>query len=141
MKNVELVKQYREYFKQKEIPAALGLVADDAIWNTDNAGGSWSGVHKGKEAILQHLKNIGKECQLIAWHTHSIFPYNNIQVIEVAYLKFKFLATGEVYESDVVCFFDIEDEKITRYKVYEDEQKLVACYQRVLDAQKHNLSN
>ncbi|WP_108652645.1 nuclear transport factor 2 family protein [Dongshaea marina] len=136
MNHVEIIKQYREYFKQKNIQGALELVSDDAIWHTDNAGGGWSGTHEGKEAILQHLKNIGKECQLTSWETRSIFPYNEKQVIETAYLKFKFLATGEEYESDAVCFFNIEEGKITRYKIYEDEQKLIDCYQRVLSAQK-----
>ncbi|MEN8616467.1 nuclear transport factor 2 family protein [Shewanella baltica] len=140
MNNIDLVKQYRCLFSKRDITAALELVADDAIWQTDNAGGGWSGTHVGKSSILRHLKNIGKECKLLSWETRSIFPHNAKQIIEIAYLKFEFIATGEIYESDAICIFDIEVEKITRYKIYEDEQKLTACYQRTLPSLSTNIN-
>lgn len=130
--NAALITSYRHFLKNKHYENAIALIADKAIWESDNAGGSWSGKHKGKAEILNHFKCITQETQLISWESKSIFPYCKNTVVETAYLKFKFLKTGEIYESDAVCLYEIENEQIVHYKIYEDEQKLINCYQRVL---------
>ena len=105
---------------------AFAHMADEVSWFIPGRfPGVSTGLHKGKQAILDHMAGGGGPAQLfpggLKAKEYRVFADGSTVVVEVTYHATG--ANGRSYENDYCFVFELEGNRIRRVREYFDTQK------------------
>lgn len=128
---LKTIKDFLNHQKNGDLSAALDLIDNNAEWYSDSINGAWSGSHLGKEAIVEHFKNIKKDVsQFNKTPIDLVASENTNFVYEYGKLKVVFAHNGETFETYIVSVYKVENQKIVSYRVLEDSHTLYEVYNK-----------
>jgi ketosteroid isomerase-like protein len=131
--NLEIIKDFLNHQKNGELNAALDLIDNNAQWHSDSINGAWSGSHFGKEAIIEHFKNIKKDVSQFTKTSIDLVASENTNfVYEYGKLRVVFAHNGETFETYIISVYEVENQKIISYRVLEDSHTLYQVYNKKL---------
>ena len=139
MNNIDIVNKFQNLLSKKDLDEALGLVAEKAIWHSDEIGAPWSGIHHGKNDIKAHFDSISGTTKYFKRH-HQDFIQADDLVIEIGSLSCTLNKTGEPFSTEYVCLWKVVDHEIVSYRIFEDSLKLHLAYYKKNDTKKHGLT-
>ncbi len=125
--NLDLIKKFQNHMACGEHDQAFDLIADDAVWHSDEIGAPWSGIHKGIDVIKRHFQNISGTTQEFKRHTEQFIEGGGL-VIELGGLSCILNKTGLPFKTDYVCLYGLEGNKISSYRIFEDSLRLYNAY-------------
>jgi len=127
MKGIELVKKFQLLTSQNKQQEAFELIAQDAVWHSDNIGAPWSGTHYGKENIVKHFSSIKGTTTRFMRKTNQFIEQGDL-VVELGSLSCILTKTGKPFDTEYICLYRYKDGKITSYTIFEDSLKLYRAY-------------
>ncbi|MBK2296926.1 nuclear transport factor 2 family protein [Francisella philomiragia] len=127
--NLEIIQNFIEYQQNGNLDAALNLIDDNAEWHSDSINGAWSGSHLGKQAIIEHFKNIKKDVSQFNKTSIDLTASENTNLVyEYGKLKVIFSHNNQIFETYIVSIYEIKNQKILNYRVLEDSHTLYQIY-------------
>ena len=125
--NIEIIQQFQNLISNEDKSAAYQLIADDALWHSDEIGAPWSGIHQGKQAIKQHFSNISGITKDFKRFKQEFIEKDSL-VIEIGSLSCILNKTEKPFATEYVCLWRLQDGKIQSYRIFEDSLKLYKAY-------------
>ncbi|MBY7734456.1 nuclear transport factor 2 family protein [Francisella philomiragia] len=127
--NLEIIQNFLEYQRNGNLDAALNLIDDNAEWHSDSINGAWSGSHFGKQAIIEHFKNIKKNVSEFSKTSIDLTASENTNLVyEYGKLKVIFSHNNQIFETYIVSIYEVKNQKILNYRVLEDSHTLYQIY-------------
>lgn len=127
MSAMKVITEFRELMGKGDREKAFELIDKDAIWNSDEIGAPWSGIHKGITAITKHFEAVSGTTKQFKRNIDQLFEKENL-VIEIGSLSCILNKTNKPFETEYVCVYKVNNGKITYYRIYEDSLKLYKAY-------------
>ena len=129
--NLTIVQKFLQHQKNGQTENMLTLISDDAMWHSDSIDAPWSGVHRGKEAIIKHFMNIRASVSSFKKTQYDLVASNSTHfVYEYAYLECKFQRNGVFFATHLISIYEIKNNKINSYRVLEDSNTLYQTYHK-----------
>jgi uncharacterized protein len=120
--SVDLVKRVYEAFGRGDVPAALGAFTDDIEWY-EAEGMPYGGLHRGGEAVMQHvLGPITHDVEGFAVIPEEFVGTGGTVAAIVRYTGTG-KATGKALDLPAVHLWDIRAGKLARFRQFIDTAK------------------
>jgi hypothetical protein len=120
--SVEIVKGVYASFAQGDVPAVLGVFADDIEWH-EAEGMPYGGVYRGGDAVVQNVFGpISTDVEGFAVTPEEFVGSGDTVAVVVRYTGTG-KATGKTLDVPVVHVMDVRDGKITRFRQFIDTVK------------------
>jgi uncharacterized protein len=120
--SVEVVKRVYAAFAEGDVPAVLGVFADDIEWH-EAEGMPYGGVHRGGEAVAQNVFGpISEDVEGFAVTPEEFMAAGDTVAVVVSYTGTG-KATGKPLDLPVVHVWDIQDGKAVRFRQFADTVK------------------
>jgi ketosteroid isomerase-like protein len=125
--NIKIIQDFQNLISNEDQSNAYRLIADDALWHSDEIDAPWSGVHKGIEEIKKHFSAISGTTKNFKRFDQNFIEDKGL-VIEIGSLSCLLNKTGQPFSTDYVCLWQVLDGKIMSYRIFEDSLKLYKAY-------------
>ena len=124
--NSVVMRQIFEDFGKGNIPAVLGAMDANIVWEEPNATGHpWGGTHNGPTGVLNGVFiPIGTNFEKFAVEADELIDYGN-RVFAVGNIDGKARNTGKTFKMPFTFIVTFEDSKITRFQVYENAAMII----------------
>jgi ketosteroid isomerase-like protein len=120
--SVEVVKRAYAAFAEGDVPAVLGVFADDIEWH-EAEGMPYGGVYRGGEAVAQNVFGpISQDVEGFAVTPEEFMASGDTVAVVVSYTGTG-KATGTPLDLPVVHIWDIQDGKAVRFRQFADTVK------------------
>jgi ketosteroid isomerase-like protein len=120
--NLEVIKGAYAAFAEGDVPAVLGVFADDIEWH-EAAGMPYGGVYRGGEAVVQNVFGpISQDVEGFALAPEEFMSAGDTVAAVVRYTGTG-KATGKPLDLPVVHVWDIQDGKVVRFRQFADTVK------------------
>jgi Ketosteroid isomerase-related protein len=120
--SVEIVKRAYAAFAEGDVPAVLGMFADDIEWH-EAEGMPYGGVYRGGEAVVQNVFGpISQDVEGFALTPEEFMAAGDTVAVVVS-LTGTGKATGKPLDLPVVHVWDIQDGKAVRFRQFADTVK------------------
>ena len=120
--SVEVVKRAYAAFAEGDVPAVLGVFADDIEWH-EAEGMPYGGVYRGGEAVAQNVFGpISQDVEGFAVIPEEFMASGDTVAVVVSYTGTG-KATGKPLDLPVVHVWDIRDGKAVRFRQFADTVK------------------
>ena len=120
--SVEVVKRAYAAFAEGDVPAVLGMFADDIEWH-EAEGMPYGGVYRGGEAVLQNVFGpISQDVEGFAVTPEEFMATGDTVAVVVSYTGTG-KATGKPLDLPIVHVWDIQDGKAVRFRQFADTVK------------------
>ena len=125
--NINIIKHFQNLLKNEDKSEAYHLIAENAVWHSDEIEAPWSGIHKGIEAIKKHFSNISGTTKDFKRFSQEFIEKNDL-VVEIGSLSCILNKTQKPFATEYVCLWRIRHGKIQSYRIFEDSLKLYKAY-------------
>ena len=119
--NTTIVQNIYNAFRAKDISAVLQYQSSDAEWSVAGPADKipWARVKKGPDGVADFLRILG---QLLIPHVFEITDYlaQGDKVIALGHQSGVVRPTNKPYAFDFVHVWELQNRKITRFRVYYD---------------------
>ena len=120
--SVEVVKRAYAAFAEGDVPAVLGVFADDIEWHEAD-GMPYGGVYRGGEAVAQNVFGpISQDVEGFAVTPEEFMAAGDTVAVVVSYTGTG-KATGKPLDLPVVHVWNIQDGKAVRFRQFADTVK------------------
>ena len=120
--NLEVIKGAYAAFAEGDVPAVLGVFADDIEWH-EAAGMPYGGVYRGGEAVVQNVFGpISQDVEGFALTPEEFMSAGDTVAAVVRYTGTG-KVTGKPLDLPVVHVWDIQDGKVVRFRQFADTVK------------------
>lgn len=126
-KKIDIIIEFQHLMGEGNFDAAFQLIDSEAIWHSDEIGAPWSGVHHGIDKIKQHFQNISGTTKNFKRETKEFIEHGDL-VIELGGLSCILNKTGLPFETEYVCLYQVINNKISSYRIFEDSLYLYNAY-------------
>lgn len=125
--NVEIIQAAYEAFADGDIPAVLGMLAEDVVW-IEAEGGPYGGTFIGREAVLDNVfMKLGGE-----WKGYAAVPHEFIAqgetVVALGEYSGTYKATGKSFKAPFAHVWRFRDGLVSSFQQHTD----TAMHQRPL---------
>ncbi|HWJ30126.1 MAG TPA: nuclear transport factor 2 family protein [Flavisolibacter sp.] len=119
--NTTIIQKIYAAFKTKDLPSILELQAEDTEWSVAGPANKipWAAPRYGHEGVTDFLRVLGG---LLVPEVFEIkdFLENGGTVVATGYQKGYVRPTGIPYEFDFVHLWELQQGKVTKFRVYYD---------------------
>lgn len=120
--NLEVIEGAYAAFAEGDVPAVLGVFADDIEWH-EAEGMPYGGVYRGGEAVVQNVFGpISQDVEGFALAPEEFMSAGDTVAAVVRYTGTG-KATGKPLDLPVVHVWDIQDGKVVRFRQFADTVK------------------
>lgn len=120
--NLEVIKGAYAAFAEGDVPAVLGVFADDIEWH-EAEGMPYGGVYRGGEAVVQNVFGpISQDVEGFALTPEELMSAGDTVAAVVRYTGTG-KVTGKPLDLPVVHVWDIQDGKVVRFRQFADTVK------------------
>jgi steroid delta-isomerase-like uncharacterized protein len=132
--NVQVVQKMFEGFGQRDLPAVLDTLAEDAYWQSPVTRAvskqiSWARPRHGREQVATFFKELFEKVQPERLEPLQ-FTAQDDRVIVEGKNRGTVKSTGKNYEHDWVMVFTLVDGKILKFKHYYDTADILVAFQK-----------
>lgn len=125
---VELVQRYLTAFGQNNIQQALDCIHENAVWHIDgDAMVKTVGIIQGHAAIKKWLEGFSQAFKPLNFSIKKMMSAEET-VLVIGRFRHLVLKTNTVVDSDYVIKFELKDDKIIHYQIFEDSLLLSAVH-------------
>ena len=129
--NVKLIRQMFAAFDRGDIPAVLGMVAEDADWQSPVTGAvsseiPWARLRRGKGEVAAFFGELNEQMQVEKMETGAYTAQGDRVVVE-GKNRGMVRATGRSYQHDWVMIFTLRQCQIVRMRHYYDTADILAA--------------
>lgn len=122
--NLEIVKETYANFLQGNIPAILDTLSDNIEWELPaSAHVSFSGVFKGKDAVLNFFKNVGNDNEFSEFAVDT-YVSDGDNVVALGHLSAIAKNTGKASTNKWAHVWQIKEGKVIRHYEYADTAEI-----------------
>ena len=130
--NVQVVQKLFAAFGQGDIPAALGILAEDVDWQspvtrTSPREISWAKPRHGRAEVAKFFTELSEKMQIARMDTWDYTAQGDRVVVE-GKNQGTARSTGRIYEHDWVMVFTLRGGKIVRHRHYYDTADIVVAF-------------
>ena len=130
--NVDVVKRMFEAFGRGDIPAVLGILAEDVefqspVTRVEHVEVSWARPRRGREQVAQYFKELAEKVQPKPFEVLATIAQGDMVVVEGRNLGI-IKSTGRTYEHDWVMTFNLREGKIISCRHYYDTADVSAAF-------------
>jgi ketosteroid isomerase-like protein len=125
---VEVVRDLFEAFGRADLPAVIGLLADDVDWWVSGPPEivPHAGRRVGKDEVMGYFTAMeGVEFEEF---TQSEWIEGGENIVVLAHQRYRVKATGRPAEFDLAMVFTVRDGKVARFRSYEDTNATVSAF-------------
>jgi ketosteroid isomerase-like protein len=119
--NKRIIQKIYAAFKYRDIPSILELQSENADWSVAASTEKipWANPGRGHKGVANFLKTI-RDCLV-----HEVFVVQEYiespnKVVAIGYQAGYIKPTGDHYEYDFVHVWELEEGKVTKFRVYFD---------------------
>jgi ketosteroid isomerase-like protein len=129
--NVKLIQQMFAAFDRGDIPTVLGMVAEDADWQSPVTGAvskeiPWARLRRGKGEVGDFFRELNEQMQLERMETGAYTAQGDRVVVE-GRNRGTVRANGRPYGHDWVMVFTLRQGQIARMRHYYDTADVLAA--------------
>ncbi|MGB8509329.1 MAG: nuclear transport factor 2 family protein [Pyrinomonadaceae bacterium] len=126
--NTEVVRKLFEAFGSGDVPAMLGLIADDVKWTILGPSSvSYYGDRVGHEGVVEFLTQLGSNVEFEKFEPLE-FITSGDKVIVTGSERGRVRATGKIFDNDWAMIYILKDGLITSFRCYEDTAAVAEAY-------------
>lgn len=125
MSEREIVNRFVDSWDKRDISTMLSLLADDLDYRvTMPRSHPQYGQHEGntKEAFYEYLQRAAEDVEQISFEIYDVLE-SNARVAYVGHEAYRLRSIGKGSEHDFVWVFEIQGEKIIRFREFFDSAK------------------
>jgi uncharacterized protein len=128
--NVQVAQQAFEAFGRGDIPALLGLVSDDVVWDTMGPANviPWASRRQGPEQVGQFFSDLTGAVEFQQLQPREFIAQGD-RVVVLGHSDYTVRANGRPLEQDWVMVLKLRDGKVAEYQYFEDTAATVAALQ------------
>jgi ketosteroid isomerase-like protein len=120
--SVEVVRRAYAAFAEGDVPAVLGMFADDIEWH-EAEGMPYGGVYRGGEAVVQNVFGpLSQDVDGFALSPEEFMAAGDTVAVVVTYTGTG-KVSGKSLNLPVVHVWDIQDGKVVRFRQFADTVK------------------
>jgi ketosteroid isomerase-like protein len=120
--SIEVVKRAHAAFGEGDVPAVLGIFADDIEWH-EAEGMPYGGVYRGGEAVVQNVFGpLSQDVEDFALTPEEFMAAGGTVAVVLSYTGTG-KVTGKPLDLPVVHVWDIQDGKAVRFRQFADTVK------------------
>jgi len=129
--NVKLIEQMFAAFDRGDIPAVLGMVAEDADWQSPVTGAvsseiPWARLRRGRAEVADFFRELNELMQIEKMETGAYTAQGDRVVVEGTN-RGTVRATGRPYQHDWVMVLTMSHGQIARMRHYYDTADILAA--------------
>ena len=126
--NTDVVRQVYEAFDCGDIPAMLGMLADDVEFTLPGPPViPWAGTRHGRDGVAEFFSLLGENLEFKQFEPRE-FVSQGDTVVVVGYERSLVKPTGHTFEQEWAHVFTLRDGKIAKARFIEDTAaQVVAC--------------
>lgn len=130
--NTEIIKNIYTAFKAKDLPEIIKLQADDVEWSVAGPADKipWAATRQGHEGVKDFIQVLSRYLVPEIFTIHDYFE-NRDKVVALGYQKGHVGTTNVPYEFDFVHVWQLQNSKVTHFRVYYDTDYLVSVLKTV----------
>lgn len=124
--NIRIAQEGYAAFVRGDIAAVLGFYTPDAIFISNGPAGvtPWVGTYKGHDEMMQFFARLAESFEYESYTPEEyIAQGNKIAVVVRSVGTYK--PTGKRIESNTVHIWTMQDGKITRFEIFDDNSTLL----------------
>ena len=126
--NSEIVKKCYESFGKGDIPAVVGILADDIAWTDPGAPDiPYGGNCKGKPQVAEFFKNMAQACEYTRFEPQRYMESGD-QVVALGFFEGKARATGKMFQSDWAMVWTFKNGLVKSFQAYFDTHTIAKAY-------------
>lgn len=124
--NLSIIDNLYKAFAAGNIPAVLGMMDDNIVWNEAEGNAYADGnPYIGPDAVLNGVfARVGNDFESFKISDVKLHEMSNDQVLATLRYKAKLKENGATYDAQVAHHWKLEDGKITGFQQYVDTKKL-----------------
>lgn len=117
----EIIKKIYTAFNAKDLPTILELQAEDTEWSVAGPADKipWASPRHGHNGVADFLKVLGGLLVPEVFEVNEYFERGD-KVVTLGYQKGYVRTTNKPYEFDFVHVWELQQEKISKFRVYYD---------------------
>ncbi|HEX5155548.1 MAG TPA: nuclear transport factor 2 family protein [Parafilimonas sp.] len=122
--NLEIVQEGYANFLQGNIPALMDTLSDNIEWELPaSAHVNFSGVFKGKDAVMNFFRNVDNENTFSEFAVDS-YVANGNYVIALGHLTATAKSTGKISSNKWAHLWQLEEGKVVKHYEYADTAEI-----------------
>jgi hypothetical protein len=126
--NERMIRSVYEAFGRGDVPAILGMLADDVDWYDPGPPEvTHAGRYRGRDDVGRFFSKVGESLDIEAFQ-QTEFIAKGDRVIVLGSIRAKVKQTGLVYDSEFAMSWTLRDGRITKWQVYEDTARELAAH-------------
>ena len=128
--NTKIVQDAYAAFGRGDVPAILGVVADNVDWHAVVGVGPnvpTGGRRTGRAQVQEFFRQLGESVTFTRFEPRE-FVAERDKVVALGHYEGVAKKTGRTYKSDWVMVFTIADGKVVQFREYADVVAITAAY-------------
>lgn len=127
--NVQVVQDLYAAFGQGDVPALLGLLAEDVDWHFNGRsqdipfGGHW----QGRSEMMAFFRIVGETCEVLAFGPNEVITLGE-HVLALGHERVRVRATGREFETDWAHLFTVRQGQIVRLREFYDTAVMARAF-------------
>lgn len=123
--NERVVRELFDSLTRGDLPGVLDRLAEDIEWRIAGpAELGTAGVHRGRDAVAQLLRNMGGEAEFELFEPQDYFARGD-QVVVLGRERQRLKASGRVIHTDWAMVFTLAGGKVARFRNFVDTRQEV----------------
>ena len=127
--NVQIIQDLYAAFGRGDMPAILGLLAEDVDWHfvgqpTDVP---FAGYRKGHQEMIEFFTIVAQNCEVYEFGPHEVSSFGD-RVLSLGHERVGVKSTGKTFESDWVHLITVRNGKIVRLQEFYDTATMAAAF-------------
>ena len=126
---VQIIQDLYTAFGRGDMPAILGLLAEDVDWHFvgNPADVPFAGCRKGHQEMIEFFTIVAQNCDVYEFGPHEVMSFDD-KVISVGHERVGVKSTDKSFESDWIHLFTVQNGKIVRLQEFYDTATMAAAF-------------
>lgn len=127
--NVQVVQDLYAAFGRGDVPALLGLLAEDVDWffNGRSQDIPYAGRWQGRQEMVDFFRTVGETCEVLAFGPNEVITLGE-HVLSLGHERVRVRATGHEFETDWAHLFTVQNGQVARVREFYDTAVMAQAF-------------
>lgn len=127
--NVQVVQDLYTAFGRGDVPALLGLLAEDVDWlfNGRSQDIPFAGRWQGQDEMMEFFRIVGETCEVLVFGPNEVITLGE-HVLSLGHERVRVRATGREFETDWAHLFTVQNGQVVRVREFYDTAVIAQAF-------------